>query len=667
MAYQYIFMKPVHNNFFNQQRGLHLPLLLIFFMLLCTGTKAQPPQMLADEVALLQTLRQHTSTGFKLINLENIVEKHGQLLNADRYISDFFAGIKFLEYKQLPYSGYFGKYLSPLLKQYLQDSLPANFYDNLWQSGQPNSKVLWLLLKHATKDTAAVKNYITHKLSKLSGKEEKSFATAQTDLCESLFLTVIQKKFDYDRLYADPEVVALVKYANRDEVYLSFETMAFIKYILIFKSCTSPETLKEIFTDKDELRWQAMVAHAGVSKSLSFAAALPDVLRSKLAMPIKVEVLLHQQKNYPAANLVDSLQSMYRQIPQYYPYSIIKKRDNFEEFREIQITQLAHNTLTTWFLTQPSPYADSCVAALQSGNRYNWDLLANGIKARYAFAPAFLQRHISLLNSVSPGAQADRLDSISDVFIGYGRYESFKPINSYGYDKDSLFEKLFTTPTYFAAVGKTVLNNTTLADSLTNFTVPTLTAMINKGNFLQAGYAWQYILVQKPALLTRVLANATPDNVKQHLFFMANLLQAKDYKKQLTKYFISSFATIAANKNTSNREMDRPHTTQALQYFKNKDSKLFKQFVRKAIADTSGNYYFNVQLLNAYPQYLYNDKVVNTAIRHWYLRLHFAPNNWSNLLPLLNKEDETFFINSLYGAFVSSREWAIKSRLENRF
>jgi hypothetical protein len=66
--------------------------------------------MLADEVALLQTLRYHTNTGFKQINLENIIEKHGQLLNTDRYVEEFFASINFLEYKQLPYSAYFGKY-----------------------------------------------------------------------------------------------------------------------------------------------------------------------------------------------------------------------------------------------------------------------------------------------------------------------------------------------------------------------------------------------------------------------------------------------------------------------------------------------------------------------------------------------------------------------------
>ncbi len=255
------------------------------------------------------------------------------------------------------------------------------------------------------------------------------------------------------------------------------------------------------------------------------------------------------------------------------------------------------------------------------------------------------------------------------MFIGYGLYDSFKRLSIYsdGSKKDSLFEKLFTTPAYFAAVEKAVLSNKALADSLTSYPVPTLTAMINKGNFLQAGYAWQYILVQKPALLTPVLVYATPDRVKEHLFYMANLLQAKDYKKQLTRYFISSFATIAANKDLNDRVTDRLYTTQALQYFKGRENKLLKKFVRTTIADTTSNYDFAVQMLNAYPQYLYNSKVVSTAIRNWYLRTQFAPYNWSNLLPLLNKEDEAFFVNRVYEAVVNSREQAIKSRQENRF
>jgi hypothetical protein len=664
-------MKSVHNNlyFFTKQRGIKLPLLLLIFVLLCTGNKAQPPQMQADEAALLQTLRYHTNTGFKLINIENIVEKHGQLLNTDRYVEEYFAGIRFLKYSQFPYSANFSKYLSPIVKQYLQDSLPGKFYDSLWQSGQPNSKALWLLLKHATGDTVAVKNYIALKLSKLSGIEEKSFAASQLDLCKSIFPTVIQKIFDYTRLYPDPDAIAVMKYANSGEVYMSSEAMALIKYLLIFKSCTSDETLKKAFNDKPDLLVQTMVADAGVSKGLSFARMLPDLLGSKLAMPIKIEVLLHQLKHYPSSNVVDSLQSIYRQIPQYYPYSIRRKeRDNFEEFRKIITNILAHNTLTAFFLTHPGRFADSCMAALQSGNRYNWDLLANGIKVRYEFAPAFLQQHITLLNSISP-SQADRLDSISDVFIGYGRYDSFKRLSIYSDDsnKDSLFEKLFTTPAYFAAVEKVVLSNTAMADSLTDYTVPTLTAMINKGNFLQAGYAWQYVLVQKPALLTRVLANADAGKIKQHLFFMASLLQAKDCKKQLTRYFISSFANIAANKNTSDRQIDRQYTTHALQYFKDRENKLFKKFVRTSIADTTSNYDFALQLLNAYPQYLYNGKVINTAIRNWYLNTRFAPNRWSNILPLLNKQDEAVFINRLYEAVVSSREQVIKSRLQNRF
>jgi hypothetical protein len=663
-------MRSVYNIFFIfiQQKGLKLPLLLYFFILNCTSIKAQPPQLLADETALLYTLRYHASKGFKLINIENIVEKHGQLLNTDRHVDDFFGIRKFLVYGQLPYSEYFGKYLSPLLRQYLRDSLPVNFYDSLWSCGQRNSKTLWLLLKHATNDTVAVKNYITQKLSKLSGIEEKSFVVAQTDLCESLFPAIIQKKVDYTRLYDDPETVALMKYANSGEVYMSPETMAFIKYLLIFNRCNNAEALKATFNDKAALWWQASVADVGVSKGLSFAAALPDVLRSQLALPIKVEVLLHQVKNYPAADVLDSLQSMYRQMPHYYPYSIVQQRENFKEFRKIQINQFAHNTITAWFLTHPSQFADSYLPALQSGTAYNWDLLANGIKARYAFVPAFLQRHISLLNGLSSG-QSDRLDSISDVFIGYGRYDSFKRLSIYsdGSNKDSLFEKIFTTPAYFAAVEKAVLSNAALADSLTAFPVPTLTAMINNGNFLQAGYAWQYVLVQKPALLTSVLANVDEKNSKQHLFYMASILQARDDKKQLTKYFIRSFTTIVANKDNSYREIDRQYTTQALQYFKTRQNKLYKKFVTAAIADTTSNYEFTVQLLNAYPQYLYNNKVINAATRYWYLRSHFSPDSWSNILPLLKKEDEAAFINALYGAVVSSREWAIKSRQENGF
>jgi hypothetical protein len=56
-------MKIVHNHFtlFIQQKGLNLPLLLLYCMLLCTGTKAQPAQLIKDEAALLQTLRYHTS------------------------------------------------------------------------------------------------------------------------------------------------------------------------------------------------------------------------------------------------------------------------------------------------------------------------------------------------------------------------------------------------------------------------------------------------------------------------------------------------------------------------------------------------------------------------------------------------------------------------------
>jgi hypothetical protein len=663
-------MKPVHNNLnsFAQQRGLNLPLLLLFLVLICIGSKAQPPQMLADEAALLRTLRYHANTGFKLINIESVVEKHGQLLNTDRYVEEFFAGMKFLKYKPLPYSAYFSKYLSPLLRQYLQDSLPANFLDNLWQSGQPNSKALWLLLKHATGDTAAVKNYIAQKLSNLAGKEEKSFVAAQVDLCETLYPSVIQNSFEYLMFYPSPEFIALTKYANADEVYLSPETINFIKYLLIYTRCTNAETLKETFSDKDDLHWQAMVADAGVSKGISFAAMLPDVLRGKLAFPVKAAVLLHQLKNYPAVAVADSLQAMYGQLPQHYPYSIVKQiqRDNFEEYRKFTFTQIAHNRLIAHFLAHHGQFADSCIAALQSGNNYHLDLLANGIKLRQALAPAFLQRHISLLNSVSPGQQY-LLDSISGVYSIYGRYDSFMPANGYSGNTDSLFEKLFTTPAYFAAVAKAVLSNTALADSLISHPIPTLTGMINKGNFLQAGYAWQYILMQQPALLTPVLANTDADNVKRHLFYMANLLQAKDYKKQLTKYFASSFATMAASKNNEYNQADRLHITQALQYFKTRENKLYKKFVRRAIADTAGNYNFAIQLLNAHPQYLYNNKVVSPAVRHWYLRSHFAPDSWTNLLPLLKKEDEAAFVNALYQAVVSSRERAIKFRQEDRF
>jgi hypothetical protein len=627
------------------RRSFCCSLVFFFFIIFSSNTLCQPAMYRNDEAALLQTLQHQYNNGFRSIDIDQLYEKHGNVLNSIRIINNFLTK-KFLKYKPGAFPDFFSRYFSPILKQSINSKMPADFWDSLYNSKRPGSIALYLILKNAINDTAAISLYAKNKINGFSGDEEKSFLGRSGGQLEQLFPAAVKKNFDYADMYLDNDAVAMFSNPNMDDVVLSPEIMGLMKYVLIFKRISNEKDLRETFNKDKDLLWQAMVADAAVSKGLSFAGMLADIMHSRLAIQLKLQVLLHQLKKYPSA------------IPHNYPYSTPVNTKNVQSGLNSEENYEIYNTLTEYFLTNRNQFNDSIVNALQTKNIYDWQLFIKGVENNYPLQQAFLQRHLDLLANLTT-LQSYRIDSITNTITPAGYLSVYFAPGVMGgawQKNNSIFEKLFTVPEYFDAVKKAVLNNTAGADSLKKYPLPACISMIKTGNYLQAGYAWYFLLHQKPGRLKIGIAELSERKYLHRLFFMAKLLRVKDTKKQLVNLFSNDLLTATSNQSKNDDYYRESFLTQdELMYFKGRETKLFRQAVMSKITDTSESANVGMIFLNAYPEYFCNEDILSTDLRRWYLR-HFAGSSFSPLFSILTKKDEEYMIDYLYSILPENLE-----------
>lgn len=663
------------NNFFfkKMRRGLLLSsfLLIVFFIIF---NKANAQNLETDKRILGESLIELYGGKDSTISVTDFFQKNSVILNCYKRVENFF-GVETTLYSTIRDRRLNNYFFADSLRKYFKAILPADFDEQMLKKQQSKYDVIYLLLKSITADTASVNNFIATRLNEQTEIETIIFLKSLfKQNFKNIFPSILSEnensfRTNYNDIYskdAYDELLATGKW-DRGEAAVYSEEVLMVLYKLEYLNMNSSNDFIKSFNETNNLFKKAIYLDIALSKKINLDSTIETILKSPLENNFKIFAIDQTLKYTKQALVIDIC------------YRALKKFCNTIKFPVVPPKTVLENNNVSNFLTYSgivayccanrTVFADSCLQQLQLKSQYNWSLFTELVNKKVIGNEEFINRHIKALARI-PGDFFRTRENIKKeypVFV-YPHEREYLPFLSKDYlvnrnaklgndDIDSLFEKLFTTPEYLKSIKNSFNTDRFSRDKTKRFSKRAIIDLFNDSaaNFLERAYAFYQLLTKEPKLIPAVLEKIPAMKVRAGLFQMATILNLSDKSSYLSKEFDRTISVFKARTNEEFFDDEPFYIAIVLEYFKGKETAIFYKTVRRYLSDTTNSYKLSAIILNQYPQFFYDDKVINNSKRAWYLyglSKFFQIQNWENIIPILNPADKNFvkdlFYNSRY-------------------
>ena len=663
---------PLMNIFFcnKMRRDLLLSsfLLIVFFII---SNKAGAQNFETDKRRLGESLLELYSGKDSISAVDDFFEKNAFILNCNKRGEKFF-GVETAFYSPIRNRRLNNYFFADSLGRYFKSILPADFDEQMLKKQQSKYDIVYLLLKNIAGDTASVNNFITTRLNEQTEIETVVFINSLfKQYFKNLFpsiLTENERSFrtDYSDIYSKDAYEELLTTGKWDKG----EAAAYIGDILIslyvqeyLKMNTANDFMK-LFYQADNLFKKAFYLDIALSKKISMDSAIGIILKSHLEDNFKIFAIDQTLKQTHRASIIDTCNKALRQFCNKIKYPVVAPKTVLENNNASNF--FTYSGLVGYCCANRTIVADSFLQQLQSKSRYNWGLFTQIVNNRLSTNNDFVKRHIKTLASIPGDFFKKKKNAQKDypvfVYPSEWEYSPFLPKNflwdrSVNQDSDaidSLFEKLFTVPEYLEQIKNSFMYDSSSNDNkMKRFSKTSLVHIFKDSatNFLERGYAIYFMLTEQPKLIPAIMKNISAIKTKAGLFKMAALFNTPDKLNYLSKEFERTLKIfrIATGEGDSDEQLF--YITTALEYFKGRETKMFYKIVTQFLSDTTNSYKLASIILNQYPQFFYDDRVINNSKRIWYLEglsKFFVIQTWENIVPILNPTDKKFVRDLFY-------------------
>lgn len=642
--------------------------LLLLFFIISNKTSAQKFE--TDKRILGESLFELYSGKDSTSSIDDFFKKNGLILNCIKTTEPFF-GVESTSYSQIRKGKLSNYFFADSLNKYFKEILPADFAETILKKGQSKYDIVYLLLKNIAGDTASINSFIATRLNEqteietavfinrwLSQYFKKIFPSIFTEN-ENSFL-INYKEINNNEWYN--ELLEIGKW-NIGEAAVYSEEIFMVLYKHEFLKMNSVNDFIKLFNETGNLFKKAMRLDIAISKKIPLDSAIDTILQSPLENNFKIFAIDQTLKHTQQAFVNDSCNKALKEFCNKIKYPVIAPKTIFEYNTASNF--FTYSALVAYCCVNRTTFSDSCLHQLQAKSRYNWSLFTEIINNNTTDYDGFVKRHIKTLTSIPIDFFKNRkkIKNETPVFVypTEREYLSFLPQNFVLVSSsnlttdgvDSLFEKLFITPEYLGYIKNSFINESVSKDKMQHFKETSMVHIFNdsSANFLERGYAFYYMLSERPKLIPIIMEKTSEIKTRTGLFKMAALLNKTDKLDYLSKEFNRTLKVINAKRGKEDISEDLFYITNALAYFKGKETRMFYKTVTQFISDTTNSYKLASIILNEYPYFFYNDKVINNYKRIWYLNgltKFYQIHAWENIIPILNPEDKNFVKNLFY-------------------
>ena len=663
-------MSLIYNFFGKQLRGglLLSSVLLILSFLISNKVRAQNFE--TDKKILGESLLGLYSVKDSNLYIDDFFDKNAQILNCNKKV-DFFLGVETVWYNQIRNRRLNNYFFADSLCDYFNEILPVDFDEQILKKQRSQYDIIYLLLKNIIGDTASIYNFIN---SRLNEKTEIKTLIFTNSFFKEYFKNIFPSKFsenersfrtNYSDIYskdAYEELLTTSKWDKGEAAAYSAEILM-VLYKLEYIKMNSANDFIKSFNQAGNLFKKAMYLDIAISKKIPLDSAIGTILQSSLENNFKIFAIDQTLKRTQQASVNDSCNKALKEFCSKIKYPVIAPKTIFEFNAASNF--FTYSALVAYSCATRTTFSDSCLHQLQSKSRYNWSLFTEIINNNITDYDGFVKRHIKTLTSIPIDFFKDRKkiknETLIFVYPTEREYLSYLPQNFVGGSSrnlatdgvDSLFEKLFITPEYLEYIKNSFIDESVSKAKTERLDKISVIHILNdsSANFLERGYAFYYMLTEQPKFIPVVMEKVTAIKTRSGLFKMASLFNKTDKLNYLSKEFDGTLKIINAKIDKMGNGEDLSYITNALEYFKGRETKMFYKTIKQFLSDTTNSYKLSSIILNQYPQFFYDDKVINNSKRIWYLdglNKFYKIHAWENIIPILNPEDKNFVKNLFY-------------------
>jgi hypothetical protein len=603
-------------------------------------------------------------------SVDDFFEKNAVILNCNKRIDKFF-GVETALYSRIRNYRVNDNFFADSLDKYLKAILPADFDQLMLNKQQSKYDIIYLLLKKTTADTASLNNFITTRLNAQTEIETVIFVkNVFSQYFRNLFPSIMSKnerffKTDYYKIYSQDsydELLSTGKW-DRGEAAVYSEEVLMVLYKQEYLKMTSANAFIKYFKATPSLFKKAFYLDIALSKKINADSIIETVLKSPLDNNFKIFAINQTLKQTKQAFVIDICYKALREFSSNIKFPVVPPKTVLDNTNASNF--FTYSGIVAYCCANRTPFADSCLEQLQLKSQYNWSLFTELVNKRVIGNEEFINRHIKALARI-PGDFFRTKKNIKKeypvfVYPPEQEYSLFLP--KYYLDNrsakmgdddiDSLFEKLFTTPEYLECIKNSFSTDSSSKENSKHFSKRALINLLNDSaaNFLARGYAFYNLLTQQPQLIPAVMKKVPAIRTQAGLFQMATMLNLPDKSNYLSKEFDRTIGVFKARTNEEFFDEEPFYLTIALEYFRGRETDKFYTTVRKFLSDTTKSYKLSSIILNQYPQFFYDDSMIDNSKRKWYLD-HLSKviniQSWEHIIPILNPADKNFVKDLFY-------------------
>ncbi len=601
------------------------PVIFLCIMLLPIKSMAQ-----LNDNDILNFLKKQYLENFNNIKLDSFLNNYSKTFGIIRYIDNFanFKNIRFAA--STDYIKIEKLFKHRDIKKEI-NNLPYNFFQNLLESEEQNTEVLYLLLAYVTDDTSKIIHFFDKYLNEKTEIEARAFLNTMYGLNVFSFQTEVKSAFlnsnssyfyDYTIHYITRELARQIYISeSADGITAGNDIDFFVYYKKIFNQINSQETFIHKLKHSNEFLDEIIAIDIGVVKNYSFLPMLDNILSDENIPPkIKLNILSYElfkkQDNDTKSKLENSLRVLYT--------NYCKKVKNTKVFGDKVSDEVEkHNSLVEFLCTANLTITDSLLENMQEKLNYDWQLFYHSVKNNKKISEYFFKTHIQVLYAESEKLFAKKstvsiYDTTNNIynhsFYNINRFFPFINYQQYYYGvseiqkDDSLVKNLFTSTQYHSYLESFVLakvNHINIA-----FSRKEITKLLHSSNAFLSTYGYFYVFNEKKDYLKEILRSENRSDV---IFTIADLCDYSDNKKLLSKYFKKNI-TPSFTSDLCNRKLENAtFVHSALNYFKNNLTKTSSLVIKKMIKDTLSCMKTNLIILTKFPS-LINDCIESNKI-----------------------------------------------------